>query len=150
METRNKKQKVIPSFDLQRHHNKVRLPEDIDIREISIKHHVFPIKLVNQSGRKRLLLAMRNPNDQELIYEIEFRAGVTVVPVYADDIDIQWLIQKHYYGRPLTPTPTNKPREVTHDMFEQLSIVTDASLRPDWINENIEMYEDRSDDKPKS
>jgi len=64
---------------------------------------------------------------------VEFRSGVVVIPVQADEIDIQWLIHKHYYGRPLTPTPSLKPEEVTHDLFEQLTITTDAQKRPNWV-----------------
>lgn len=139
-------QKVIPSFDLQRHHAKVKLPEEFDLRDIAIKHHVFPLKVIQQRGVKKLLLAMRNTNDQQLIFDIEFRAGMNVLPVYADDIDIQWLIQKHYYGRPLTPTPTHRPKELTHDLFEQLSLVTDTTSQTDWVKENISIPLEKADE----
>lgn len=122
----NARKKVIPTFDLQKHHSKVELSDEVNIKDLAIKHHVFPLKVIVQKNRRQLLLAMTNPNNHQLIYDIEFRAGMTVVPVYADDIDIQWLIQKHYYGRPLTPTPSDRPQEVTHDVFEQLTLVTDV------------------------
>lgn len=130
----------IPSFDLQKHHSKVKVPEEFDLRDLSRKFHVFPLKVIQQDGKKRLLLAMRNPYDQRAIYDVEFRAGCTVIPVQADEIDIQWLIHKYYYGRPLTPTPSLRPQEITHDMFEQLAITTDAQARPDFVDENLELY----------
>ena len=130
----------IPTFHLQKHHSQVRVPHEFDLRDLSRKYHIFPLRVIKKTGKKRLLLAMRNPHDHKAIDDVEFRSGVVVIPVQADEIDIQWLIHKHYYGRPLTPTPSLKPEEVTHDLFEQLTITTDAQKRPNWVNENLELY----------
>ena len=131
---------VMPTFDIEKHHSKVKVPTEFDLRDLAKKHSIFPLKVITQSGRKKLLLAMRNPGDQKLIYDVEFRAGMPVVAVQADDVDIQWLIQKFYFGRPLTPTPLDRPREVTHDVFEQLTMTTDAQDRPDWISEALDQF----------
>lgn len=134
---------LIPTFDLQKHNGKVKVPTEFDLRDLSKKHSIFPLKIVTQNGRRRLLLAMRNPADQQLIYDVEFRAGMPVLPVQADEVDIQWLIQKHYFGRQLTPTPLERPREFTHDLFEQLTMTTDAQEQPDWITEALQPYLDK-------
>ncbi len=131
---------VIPSFDLQKHHHKVKVPTNFDLRDLAKKHSVFPIKVISQNGRKKLILAMRNPTDHQVIYDVEFRSSMQVLPVQADDVDIQWLIQKHYYGRPLTHTSIERPREVTHDVFEQLTMTSDAQERPDWITEALDQF----------
>jgi hypothetical protein len=136
----SKMNSVIPTFDIEKHHSKVKVPTDFDLRDLAKKFSIFPLKVVTQAGKKRLLLAMRNPRDQKLIYDVEFRAGMPVVPVQADDVDVQWLIQKFYFGRPLTPTPLDRPREVTHDMFEQLTMTTDAQEKPDWISEALDQF----------
>lgn len=130
----------VPSFDLQKHHAKVELPTDIDLKEEVRRYCVFPLKVIKANGRRQLLLAMRNVKDQRAVYDVEFKAGMNVIPVQADDIDIQWLVQKHYYGRPLTPTPSNRTDEVTHDLFEQLTMTTDAQARPDWVNDSLQLY----------
>lgn len=131
---------VVPAFDLQKHHSKIKVPTDFDLKDFAKKFSIFPLKVISLNGKKKLLLAMRNPKDQQVIYDVEFRAGMTVIPVQADDVDIQWLIQKHYYGRPLTPTPLQRPREHTHDLFEQLSMSSDAMERPDWATESLTPY----------
>ncbi len=138
---------VTPAFDLQKHHSKVKLPADFDMRDLAKKYSVFPLKVVMQGGRKSLLLAMRNPSDQQAVYDVEFRASMKVIPVQADEVDIQWLIQKHYYGRSLTPTPLERPREVTHDVFEQLTMTTDAQERPDWISEALDQFLQKDETK---
>lgn len=129
----------IPEFNLQKHHARVKVPESFDLREMSRKNHIFPLKVIYRSGKKCLLLAMRNPNDQALVYDVEFKCSMPVIPVRADEIDIQWLIQKHYYGRPLSPTPSLKDQDISHDLFEQLTVTTDAQNQPDWI-QNLELY----------
>jgi len=131
-----------PSFDLQKHHSKVRVPTEFDLKDLARKYHVFPLRVIHRDGKKRLLLAMRNPGNQSAIYDVEFKAGLTVIAVQADEIDIQWLIQKHYYGRQLSPTPNVKTPEITHDLFEQLAITTDAQKRPDWVNDSIHRFND--------
>lgn len=136
-------QHQIPSFNLQKHHDRVRVPQEFDLRDLSRKYHIFPLRVIAQGDKRRLLLAMRNINDQKVIHDVEFRAGMPVIPVQADEIDLQWLIQKHYFGRSLTPTPRFQPNEVIHDLFEQLSMTTDAQNRPSWVTENLELYQEK-------
>jgi len=136
----NMSETVIPNFDLQKHHHKVKVPTEFDLRDLAKKHSVFPIKVISQEGRKKLILAMRNPMDHQVIYDVEFRSSMQVLAVQADDVDIQWLIQKHYYGRPLNHTSVDRPREVTHDVFEQLTMTSDAQERPDWITEALDQF----------
>lgn len=136
---------TIPVFDLQTHHSKVKVPTDFDMRDLSRKYNVFPLKVITQGGRKRLLLAMQDPRNQEAIHDVEFRSGVSVVPVQADLVDIQWLIQVHYFGRKLSPTPKTMDGEVTHDVYEQLTMTTDAQNRPDWLGESLNLFSEDAD-----
>lgn len=134
-------QSQIPVFNLQAHHEKVHVPMEFDMRDLSRKYNVFPLKLVSHSGLKRLLLAMVNPRDSRAIADVEFRAGVTVMPVQADRIDIQWLTQTHYYGRKLSPVASVGEMDVTHDLFKQLEITTNEQEKPDWLASELRAYE---------
>lgn len=118
-------EKEIPSFDLQRHHAKISAPKDLKLRDMSKKYLIFPLKLIQWNGSEHLVLAMRNPKDRQVILEVELRTGLNVLPVQADAMDIEWLIQKYYYGRQLTPRPSLRPREFSHLLFETLLIQAD-------------------------
>jgi len=137
----------IPVFDLQTHHQKVQVPTEFDLRDLSRKYHIFPLKVISQNGRKRLLLAMANPYDHQAILDAEFRAGINVIPVQADQKDIQWLVQTHYFGRKLSPEPSEMEREVTHDVFQQLEMTTDAQKRPEWVSEMLKPFTDGESEK---
>lgn len=142
---------MIPVFNLQAHHDKVEIPADFDLRDLARKYEVFPLKIVFHSGRRRLLLAMRNPFDHNAIHDVEFRAGLSVIPVQADPVDIQWLVQTHYFGRKLSPTPTDPAiADVSHNVFEQLEITTDAQKRPQWLGESLERFTEESSKTEKS
>lgn len=131
---------TLPIFDLQTHYNKVMVPTGFDLRDLARKYSVFPLKVITQSGRQRLLLAMRNPFDHKATLDVEFRAGMTVVPVQADESDIQWLMQVHYYGKRLSPIPTTIDRAIVHDTFSQFQEVTDANRQPDWLGEILQPF----------
>ncbi len=128
----------MPVFDLQTHHAKVQVPSEFDIRDLSKKYSIFPLKVVSTQGRRRLLLAMKNPYDQVAIRDVEFRAGLGVIAVQADDKDIQWLIQTHYYGRKLSPLPTIEEfPEFVEDVFSQVSVAAEIQSKPEWVSENL-------------
>lgn len=132
----------VPVFDLQTHHSKVQVPTEFDLRDLSRKHHVFPLKVVRQNGRKRLLLAMRNPFDQKALFDVEFRAGMPAIPVQADETDVQWLIQTHYFGRKLSPTPRAETGTLSFDLFEQLELVGEAQTQEDLLSAQFEEFTD--------
>lgn len=136
----NQKKVTIPSFDLQSHYHRISVPLDLDLRQLSRQHLVFPLRVVNSNGRKRLLLAMRDPYNQTAITDVEFRVSMAVIPVQADEIDIQWLIQKFYYGRELTPPHSYKPIEVIHDFFEQLAICSDEQDNLTWETDLLKPF----------
>ncbi len=133
-------QNQMPVFDLQVHHSKVSVPTEFDIRDLSKKYHVFPLKVIVQNDRRKVLLAMRNPFDQVAVRDVEFRSGMSVVPVQADEKDIQWLVQVHYYGRKLSPSPSTEEREVSHDVFAQLEMTTDAQKAPEWLDATLKPF----------
>jgi hypothetical protein len=130
---------MIPVFDLQTHHSKVEVPHDFDLRDLSRKYAVFPLKVITMNGRRRLLLAMKNPFDGKAVLDIEFRAGMDVVPVQADNKDIQWLIQTHYFGKKMSPLPS-RTDEVTHDVFAQFEIVSKVHERPEYFSESLKPF----------
>jgi hypothetical protein len=145
----NNKQEVItiPTFDLQSHHSKVSVPTDFDMRDLAKKYSIFPLKVILQNGRKRLLLAMRNPFDHRAVLDAEFRAGMTVIQVQADEVDIQWLVQTHYYGRKLSPVPSTADTPLSYNVFEQLEMTTDSQKQPEWINQLIQPFVEGSKEK---
>jgi hypothetical protein len=132
---------AIPVFDLQTHHSKVQVPTEFDLRDLAKKFAVFPLKLIAVNGRRRLLLAMKNPRDDAAIRDVEFRAGITVMPVQADNKDIQWLIQTHYYGRKLSPLPSQDEfPEFVADVFSQVSVAAEHQENPGWVSESIKPF----------
>ncbi len=131
----------IPVFNLQAHHAKVEVPTEFDLRDLARRYSVFPLKVVVRDGLKRLLLAMVNPHDARAISDIEFRSGVTVLPVQADKVDIHWLIQTHYFGRKMSPVAQTEGAEVIHDTFQQLEITTGEQARPDWVQDGLQAYQ---------
>lgn len=133
---------TMPVFDLQTHHARVQVPTEFDLRDLSRKYSLFPLKVIIQNGLKKLLLAMRNPYDQQAILDTEFRSGMTVIPVQADEKDIQWLVQTHYFGRKLSPLPSKNEDDFTHDVFEQLEMTTGAQAQPDWMNGILQPFVD--------
>lgn len=139
MTARQTQNTATPKFDLKKHLEKINPPLHLDLRKLSQKYLAFPLKVVRRNGRNRLLLAMRNTSNHQAIYDIEFKAGMSVIPVQADEVDIQWLIHKYFLGRTLNTASEPSYDDVTHNMFEQLSITTDAQARPDWV-ENTGFY----------
>lgn len=131
----------IPVFNLQAHHAKVQVPTDFDMRDLARRYSVFPLKVVAHNGMKRLLLAMVNPHDAKAISDIEFRSGITILPVQADKVDIHWLIQTHYFGRKLSPVAHVAQSDVIHDTFQQLEITTGEQDRPDWLRDGLQAYD---------
>jgi len=131
----------IPVFSLQIHHSKVQIPSEFDLKDLARKYLVFPLRSIQHLGRKKLLLAMVNPFDQKAIADVEFRSGVSVFPVQADRIDVQWLIQTHYFGRKLSPVATLNDTSVTHDLFAQLEMTTDEQKRPEWAKDGLQNFE---------
>lgn len=142
-------QRQIPVFNLQSHHAKVQVPAEFEMKDLCRKYNVFPLKLVIINGSKRLLLAMLNPLDHRAIADCEFRSGVSVLPVQADKVDIQWLIQTHYFGRKLSPVAQVDEEDVSHDVFAQLELTTDEQKKPEWVDQSTRAYEATNEDNLK-
>jgi hypothetical protein len=83
------------------------------------KYHAIPVQLKEESpGKKNLLVAMSNPMDVNAIEEIEFAAGIKVVPVLAKDSQIHALIRRYYEeDSSFTEEATAEPKkpETTHE-----------------------------------
>src|SRR5262245_21152545 len=134
---------MIPVFDLQTHHSKVEVPNSFDMKDLARKYGVFPLKAICQSGTKKLLLAMVNPHDHKAIADVEFRSGLNVIVVQADRVDVQWLIQTHYFGRRLSPVANIHATAVSYDLFSQLEMTTGEQQKPDWAVDGLQAFEIR-------
>jgi hypothetical protein len=123
---------TFPLFDLQRHHERVEVPTQFDLRDLCRKFEVFPLKLVHMSKEAQLLLAMKNPLDQEAIKEVESRVSAPIIPIQADSKDIQWLISTHFFGQKLAPPPSNQMDKIGIQLFEKLYTQTSSDIKR-WV-----------------
>lgn len=65
-------------------------------RHVMEKFYVLPIGFKVEMGIKRLIVAMSDPANLELIDNLRFITGYTIEPVYAREEDLRWFTQ--YYG----------------------------------------------------
>jgi len=63
------------------------------------RHHVFPVSVHRDKGRRSLILAMADPTDLEAIREIEFEVGMRVHPTIAMESSIMRAIARYYRFR---------------------------------------------------
>ena len=83
---------------------------------------------------------MKNPYDDKATIDVEAKSVLSILPVQADDKDVQWLIQTHYYGRKLSPTPSVITEEITHDVFAQFEHVSKVQQDPRFISESLQPF----------
>ena len=119
----------VPVFNLQNDHDRVSVPTSFDLRDLSRKHSVFPIRTVTHNQQDCLVLAMVNPFDQVALSAVEERCALPVIVVRADRDDIKWLIQVHYYGLKLSPL--SKADENQQDWLAKLTALNSNQARPD-------------------
>jgi glycosyltransferase XagB len=67
------------------------LAEQFDIQWLN-RRVVAPLRTDNGA----ITVAMSDPFDQESLLEIERISGMQPVPVYASDLDVMWVMHKHY------------------------------------------------------
>jgi type IV pilus assembly protein PilB len=63
------------------------------------RHHVFPVSVHRENGRRGLILAMADPTDLEAIREIEFEVGMRVHPTVTMESSIMRAIARYYRFR---------------------------------------------------
>lgn len=92
----------LPAVDFK----KVRIQEDV-LKLISVdvakKHHVLPIAIWQEGGKKYLLVAMSDPTNLAAIDEIQFITNYHVKPAIATDTAIGEGIRYYYEGIGLPP-----------------------------------------------
>lgn len=66
---------------------------------IAEKHHAFPVAVRRESGRRTLLLAMAEPNNLDILREIQFQTGMGVRPAVAMESSILRAIARYYRFR---------------------------------------------------
>jgi len=93
----------LKQFDLKQDKSEIRVTRDLgEIRDLAKTHTVFPLRLAAINGRRKLLLLMADVEDLNVIDDVEFRTGVSVVPIQAWATDILQLIATY-------PHLTKKP-----------------------------------------
>ncbi len=63
------------------------------------RHHVFPVAVRREGGRRYLILAMADPTDLRAISEIEFEVGMNVRPAVSMESSIMRAIARYYRFR---------------------------------------------------
>jgi len=67
------------------------------------RHHVFPVAVRRDGGRRHLVLAMADPTDLSAISEIEFEVGMNVRPAVSMESSIMRAIARYYRFRHTEP-----------------------------------------------
>jgi type II secretion system (T2SS) protein E len=67
-------------------------------RDIAEKYNVIPIGFKLNGRVKKLIVAMADPSNLDVIDTIVFITGYTVEPVFAREEDLKWTI-KYYYNK---------------------------------------------------
>jgi type IV pilus assembly protein PilB len=92
-------------------------------RALAERFCVLPLEV---NGRE-LILAMAEPQNLELIHELQFRSGMTILPRFSFREDIQEAIAKFYGGEPVRESGEDHP-ELEADSAPKLEfIVKDVS-----------------------
>jgi len=76
------------------------------------RHHVFPVSVHREGGRRSLILAMADPTDLEAIRDIEFQAGMRVLPAVAMESSIMRASARYYRFRDEAVKPPNGARVI--------------------------------------
>ena len=99
----------VPSINLR----DVPLPRHV-LRALPVqtaeRHHVFPVSVHREGGRRSLILAMADPTDLEAIREIEFQVGMRVHPTVAMESAIMRAIARYYRFRDEAVKPEDGAR----------------------------------------
>ena len=64
--------------------------------DIALKKLIFPLKLVD----KKLYLAMVNPLDMEMLDDLSFKMGLTILPCVTTRSEIVAAVNTHYFHQP--------------------------------------------------
>lgn len=131
---------VAPIFDLKKHHLKIKVPTEFSLEDLAEKYSIFPLKVIVLKGKRRLLLAMRNIHDSMAILDVEFRSGLKVIAVQAEEVDIHWLIETYYYGHRVNLDRKLIEPELTRDLFSQFEMITKPHRRPIQTKEGIKIF----------
>lgn len=93
---------ALPKVDILRERTDPKATEKVP-KELSIKHGVLPLRVVQEGPTTYLLLAMSDPTNLAAMDEVRFRSGMNIRPVLADESDIMKAIQLSYSGVSLDP-----------------------------------------------
>lgn len=121
------KMSQVPVFNLRKHSDKIVFPIEFDLVDLAKEFGIFPLKVVFKNGRKKLLLAMRDPEMKDVMAEVEFRSNLPVIPVLASQRDIEYLIRRYYHLDQTARLPEEVAEgDITQDAFDILPYVKGA------------------------
>lgn len=75
------------------------IPSGIDAIELARRFDAFPLRLLRENGRSRLVVAMTSPGNLDRVADIEFYLGVSIIPVPATPSDITYLEQAAFLNK---------------------------------------------------
>lgn len=93
----------LPSVDFRKVTISAKALQAVPAR-VAEKYNVVPVALKEESGKKRVILAMSDPTALDAISEVEFQTGVNVRPVVATASAITRAIDRYYRNRAVGPT----------------------------------------------
>lgn len=94
-------------FIRSKHDQFLSMPENIDALILVQKFDVFPLRMIRENGRSRLLLAMLYPHRLDRIADIEFYLGISIIPVAASRSDLTYLEQAARFRQNWTEESTD-------------------------------------------
>jgi len=140
----------LPAVDFK----KVRIQEDILKLlpvEIAKKHHVLPIAIWQESGKKYLLLAMSDPTNLAAIDEIQFITNYHIKPAIATDTAIGEGIRYYYEGIGLPPGESGQEGvPLSEPVDERMIIFRDRedTITPEDISQKPKVTHEKEKREP--
>jgi type IV pilus assembly protein PilB len=83
-------------------------------KEIARRYKVISVGFKTDANRKKLMVAMPDPTNLEVVDTISFITGYSIEPLLAREEDLSWIIAYYYNKkelfRPKSETPKTPPR----------------------------------------
>jgi hypothetical protein len=65
-------------------------------KELAVKLNIFPVSALREGNRNVLRVAMTDPEDVNLVKEVEFGTGCKIHPMLAEESLLAKMVRKHY------------------------------------------------------
>lgn len=110
----------LPAVDLSR---VAPTPEAIGLVSVvdAEKHLILPLRVEKEGARRRLILAMADPTNVQIVDELQFKTGMVVRPVVASARQVRdSMIDAYHLPPPMSPVPGDRQQ-------------TDPTRQETWI-----------------